>query len=442
MKIRALIIGVISVAMIPIIGFLTLIYLTIVAIFGAPDGTGGSEPGTCVLPTVEEELKITVDGDDSKIVTLSVRQLKVAAEIINVGRATAVPDDGIIVALMVALQESTLRNLANPSVPESSDYPNDGEGGDEDSVNAFQQRPSMNWGSVEDLMNERYAAAAFYGGSKGPNEGSPMGLLDIEGWRAMPKGEAAQEVQDSRHPERYAKWESGATKIVTVLGEESGNCTSGSAQNGDVVLPLEPGFVVSSGGDFGPRNIGGNASTWHAAVDLSYPGGPAATCERPVYAAMDGTVTRSDELWLSIQHEDGFVISYLHMYLKDHLVSVGEEVAAGTQIGVIGNAGSDKGMSFGCHLDYRIDTTMNTNPDVAKLKTVADVGGDPMWANFINPREFMVLFDVPLMLGDPVQFSAGGDTSHASLAGNREQVSRRKRHPARLSGKQTPPARP
>lgn len=191
MKIRALIIGVISVAMIPIIGFLTLIYLTIVAIFGAPDGTGGSEPGTCVLPTVEEELKITVDGDDSKIVTLSVRQLKVAAEIINVGRATAVPDDGIIVALMVALQESTLRNLANPSVPESSDYPNDGEGGDEDSVNAFQQRPSMNWGSVEDLMNERYAAAAFYGGSKGPNEGSPMGLLDIEGWRAMPKGEAA-----------------------------------------------------------------------------------------------------------------------------------------------------------------------------------------------------------------------------------------------------------
>lgn len=427
MKIRALVIGLISFAMIPVIGFLALIYLTVVAIFGAPDGTGGGEPGGCVVRPAEEELKITVEGDESNVVTLSVRQLEVAAEIINVGRATAVPDDGIIVALMVALQESTLRNLANDTVPESSEFPNDGEGSDEDSVNAFQQRPSMSWGAVEDLMNERYAAAAFYGGSKGPNEGSPRGLLDIEGWRAMPKGEAAQKVQFSRHPERYAKWESGATKIVTVLGEESGSCSSGAAQNGDVVLPIEPGFVVSSGGDFGPRNLGGNASRWHAAVDLSYPGGPATTCDRPVFAAMDGTVTRSDELWMSIQHEDGFVISYLHMYLDDHLVSVGDEVAAGTQIGVIGNAGADKGMSFGCHLDYRIDTTMNTNPDVAKLKTVADIGGDPTWANFINPREFMVLFDVPLMLGDPIHYSVGGDTTSAAAAGERVQVSRRLR---------------
>lgn len=188
MKIRALVIGLISFAMIPVIGFLALIYLTVVAIFGAPDGTGGGEPGGCVVRPAEEELKITVEGDESNVVTLSVRQLEVAAEIINVGRATAVPDDGIIVALMVALQESTLRNLANDTVPESSEFPNDGEGSDEDSVNAFQQRPSMSWGAVEDLMNERYAAAAFYGGSKGPNEGSPRGCSTSKDGERCPRG--------------------------------------------------------------------------------------------------------------------------------------------------------------------------------------------------------------------------------------------------------------
>jgi murein DD-endopeptidase len=53
-------------------------------------------------------------------------------------------------------------------------------------------RPQSGWGTVEELMDPDYQAAAFFGGPDGPNHGSPRGLLDIPGWEEMGKGEAAQ----------------------------------------------------------------------------------------------------------------------------------------------------------------------------------------------------------------------------------------------------------
>src|SRR5680860_1802724 len=65
--------------------------------------------------------------------TLTGAQLTHAATIINTGGRTAsVGRDGVIVALMAALTESTLRMLSNPAYPESANYPNDGNGGDHD----------------------------------------------------------------------------------------------------------------------------------------------------------------------------------------------------------------------------------------------------------------------------------------------------------------------
>src|SRR5699024_4193401 len=66
-----------------------------------------------------------------------------AATIIEIGSAIdGVGRDGIQIALMAALTESTLRMLSNTSAyPESADYPNDGNGGDHDSLGLFQMRP-------------------------------------------------------------------------------------------------------------------------------------------------------------------------------------------------------------------------------------------------------------------------------------------------------------
>ncbi|MFX1820960.1 C40 family peptidase [Pseudarthrobacter sp. CC4] len=161
---------------------------------------------------------------------LTPRQESVARTYIAVGKQLGIPRSGRIIAIMMALQESSLRMLANPSVPASLQFPNDGVGRDHDSIGSAQQRPAAGWGTVAQLMDPSYNARAFYGGPSGPNRGSPRGLLDIPGWQGMDKGLAAQAVQVSAFPELYARWEPAATAIVAALegGTAPASCSDSS----------------------------------------------------------------------------------------------------------------------------------------------------------------------------------------------------------------------
>lgn len=135
-------------------------------------------------------------------VTLDRTQLTHAAAIATIGsRTPGVGREGVRIALMAALTESSLRTLANTSAwPESAQFRNDGNGGDHDSLGLFQMRPLAGWGTVAQLMNSNYQARAFFGGDNGPNRGSPRGLLGIAGWRQLPPGAAAQAVEFSAFP--------------------------------------------------------------------------------------------------------------------------------------------------------------------------------------------------------------------------------------------------
>ena len=135
-----------------------------------------------------------------------------AADIIAVGKGMGVPERGIIIALMTSLQENALENTPD---------------GDRDSVGLFQQRPSAGWGTAEQVHDPKYAAAAFYGGPKGPNHGNPPGLLDYPGWESKGLGEAAQTVQISAYPYEYSKWENTARQLYSVLSGVDGNTTYG-----------------------------------------------------------------------------------------------------------------------------------------------------------------------------------------------------------------------
>jgi hypothetical protein len=141
-----------------------------------------------------------------------------AEDYVSIGKQLGLPRDGQVIAIMMGLQESSLRVLANANVPDSLHYPNDGVGRDHDSLGSAQQRPAAGWGSIEQLMDSTYNVRAFYGGPSGPNHGSPRGLLDIRGWRSMTKGQAAQAVQVSAFPELYERWEAEATAIVDAIG--------------------------------------------------------------------------------------------------------------------------------------------------------------------------------------------------------------------------------
>lgn len=135
--------------------------------------------------------------------TLNAPQRENARMIIRIGRELGVPDRGIAIALGTAMVESWVRNL---------DY------GDRDSVGLFQQRPSQGWGSAEQLRNRDYAIRAFYTGTATAPGVSTPGLLDVDGWQSMSFADAAQSVQVSAHPDRYAAWEQAAYAWLAELG--------------------------------------------------------------------------------------------------------------------------------------------------------------------------------------------------------------------------------
>jgi hypothetical protein len=130
-----------------------------------------------------------------------------AVTIVEVGRELNLPRRAYVVAMVTALQESTLRNLANSAVPESLNHPHEGVFRNFDSVGLFQQRPSQGWGTVAELMDPPTAARRFY-----------QRLLRVPDWQTMSVGAAAQAVQRSAFPKAYDKQRVRAEQVVDAIG--------------------------------------------------------------------------------------------------------------------------------------------------------------------------------------------------------------------------------
>ena len=164
-------------------------------------------PGTTGSSTQESPSKASTAATSqraaAKKVHLDAEQVRGVKTIIAVGRDLGVPDKGIAIALATAMVESWIRNV---------DY------GTHDSLGLFQQRPSMGWGTVDQVQDPHHATAAFFGGPGDPNGTATRGLLDIDGWRDMEFGAAAQAVQVSAYPDRYATWESQAYTWLEIYG--------------------------------------------------------------------------------------------------------------------------------------------------------------------------------------------------------------------------------
>jgi hypothetical protein len=129
-----------------------------------------------------------------------------AVAVVEAGRRLNLPKRAYLVALVTTLQESQLRNLANPDVPESMSLPNEGTGHDYDSVGLFQQRASQGWGSVDELMDPTASARSFY-----------ARLMTVPGWEQLSVGDAAQAVQRSAFPGAYSRHQARAQQIVDAI---------------------------------------------------------------------------------------------------------------------------------------------------------------------------------------------------------------------------------
>ena len=97
-----------------------------------------------------------------------------------------------VIAVATAMQESQLQNI---------NY------GDRDSLGLFQQRPSMGWGTAQQITTPSYAADAFLSALQQQQASNP-------GWAQQPLWTSAQAVQKSGFPLAYARWESQAAGLV------------------------------------------------------------------------------------------------------------------------------------------------------------------------------------------------------------------------------------
>lgn len=125
------------------------------------------------------------------VTELSTDQAENATLIAAVGVRRGLPARAVSIALATAYQESKIRNIDH---------------GDRDSLGLFQQRPSMGWGSREQIQDPYYAVNAFYDA-----------LEKIDGYKEMRITEAAQEVQRSGFPEAYEDHAPDARALASAL---------------------------------------------------------------------------------------------------------------------------------------------------------------------------------------------------------------------------------
>lgn len=174
------------------------ILLTVVAFAGAVAivAAGITNPVLGCAPSAGVDVEAARQPDPG--LTLDSGQLANAWIIYVVGAGLGLPYRAEMVAIAAAMQESALENLPYGSA---------------DSLGLFQQRPSMGWGTVAQIMDPVYAARAFY-----------VRLEQVPGWQSLPLSVVAQDVQHSGFPGAYGRWQEAATRLVAFFASSTGAC--------------------------------------------------------------------------------------------------------------------------------------------------------------------------------------------------------------------------
>lgn len=131
--------------------------------------------------------------------------------------------------------------------------------------------------------------------------------------------------------------------------EENGTPSPDLTGSGQFMNPMTKGtYRVSSHYGWRTHPVFGTKRL-HGGIDLGCAVGT------PIYAADSGTVLYSGPArgfgnWIVIDHNNGYLTVYGHMYSHLLYVSVGEQVERGQKIGGCGNAGT----STGSHLHFEV----------------------------------------------------------------------------------------
>ncbi|PPF55939.1 hypothetical protein C5C13_11355 [Clavibacter michiganensis] len=168
----------------PVIGLAALVVVVFTIVIGG--GSDGASASACTAAGPAVALQTGQLPD--RIGAYSGEQIQNAASILSIGRQRGLDRHAQQVALIAAMTESGLRDL---------------DGGDRDSAGLFQMRPSQGWGTHDQITDPQYAIGLFYDR-----------LTAVPGWEAKAPGEAAQAVERSAFPDRYATHLPEATQLM------------------------------------------------------------------------------------------------------------------------------------------------------------------------------------------------------------------------------------
>lgn len=191
---------------------------------------------------------------------LNATQLGWARKIVARIKARGFGSDGpriADIALATAIVESGLYMWANKDNPESLRLPYDeGKvGSDFDSVGLYQQRPKY-WGTTAELMDVNTSTDKF------------VDALRRLPWHDMTNGQAAQRVQVSAYPNRYAQQDAWAQRIRAALWNE---------QPTPSTTPTEDDMIINIAGKKGARRgglyyVNGGKATFIGGRSVKAPG--------------------------------------------------------------------------------------------------------------------------------------------------------------------------
>jgi murein DD-endopeptidase MepM/ murein hydrolase activator NlpD len=309
--------------------------LFVVSVIGAIGDTAANDPALIACEGAIGQ------GDPAALAALDDEQRGNGQVIVEVGAGMEIAPRAWVIAVATAMQESGLRNL---------DY------GDRDSLGLFQQRPSMGWGTREQILDPEYASTAFY-----------ERLLQVPNWQQLPLTVAAQAVQRSAYPDAYARHEPLAVAVVDAV---AGGAGGAAAFDGDLRCagasevtaagwtrpapgPVWSGFRTAARPDHYGIDIGAPRGTEiRAAADgvVVLVACNASLNGAPYSCDVDGSPAVAGCGWyVNIRHGD-VVTRYCHQLTQPD-VAVGDVVAAGQPIGVVGSSGR----SSGPHLHFEVE---------------------------------------------------------------------------------------
>ncbi len=172
---------------------------------------------------------------------------------------------------------------------------------------------------------------------------------ELEAYLKELEAEKIRQEQERILAEQQAAADAAAREAALLAAQQS------AAQQKEAALatscwPLEAGVTVRVSSGFGNRTLWRGTIDFHRGIDLACPSGT------KVYAYSGGTVEKSAfhysyGNYVLIDHGGGLATLYAHM--ANRLVSAGDYVEAGQQIGNVGLTGSTSG--YHLHFEVRIN---------------------------------------------------------------------------------------